>query len=219
MAATSAVAAAAVLEALISLPVGATTRNTRTPPRQFEERRGGLNLCCPLARCRHGSVLAYCSTTSCMTHLMLFQMSKYSTSYTEPTCGSRQKQSCTARVQYCEYVNTKGFHGVTPNRGAVFLFAESYGAVWCVFFVFCNLMVRFGAVLSKAKPYGAMWFGKNRYRRHRTVPAPSQSFDLKTLTPDPGYILVEFVPCDSVRIFMLGNPRGCLLYTSPSPRD
>lgn len=69
-------------------------------------------------------------------------------------------------------------------------------------------MVRFGAVLSKAKPYGAMWFGKNRYRRHRTVPAPSQSFDLKTLTPDPGYILVEFVPCDSVRIFMLGNPRG-----------
>ena len=170
MAATSAVAAAAVLEALISLPVGATTRNTRTPPRQFEERRGGLNLCCPLARCRHGSVLAYCSTTSCMTHLMLFQMSKYSTSYTEPTCGSRQKQSCTARVQYCEYVNTKGFHGVTPNRGAVFLFAESYGAVWCVFLFFVTLWC--GSVRFCQRPSHTVRCGSVKTATDDTAPYP-----------------------------------------------
>ena len=60
----------------------------------------------------------------------------------------------------------KTFHGVGPNRGAAFLLAISYGAERCGFcflrtlrcgavriLFFENLTVRFGAVLSREKPY------------------------------------------------------------------
>ena len=57
------------------------------------------------------------------------------------------------------HVLFKALQGVAPNRGAVFLFAGSYGAVRCDavrILVFGNPTVWFGAVLSKGKSYGAV---------------------------------------------------------------
>ena len=55
---------------------------------------------------------------------------------------------------------SKAFHGVAPNHGAVFLFLQNH-AVWSVRILgFENPMLRFGAVLSKGKSYGAVWSDK-----------------------------------------------------------
>ena len=67
-------------------------------------------------------------------------------------------------------IKTKTFHGVAPNRGAAFLFAESYGAVRCGFYVFFILRVRCSSVKN----------GKNR-----TAPYPYRSKLLVLKDPRP----------------------------------
>ena len=72
--------------------------------------------------------------------------------------------------------------------------------------VFENPMLRFGAVLSKGKSYGAMWFGRKHYQPQRTV---AKYLILKILRPDRGSVRICFfrvVRCDATRIFSLGNP-------------
>ena len=67
-------------------------------------------------------------------------------------------------------------------------------------------MLRFGAVLSKGKSYGAVWSGKKHEQPHRTV---AKYFILKILRPDRGSVRICFfrvVRCDATRIISLDNP-------------
>ena len=69
--------------------------------------------------------------------------------------------------------------------------------------------MRCGAISSKGKSYGAVRFGKTRWKPHRTA---AKDLILKTLRPDRGSVRIIIfesygaVRCGAVRIFILENP-------------